>query len=160
VFKTTLKSLVAVGMLALVLTANAQQKPTAPPKAPPLSGGGGGMQAPFAGKAPKMTVEQALQQAVKADATLAPLEKAFKSAEESLKKKPKDAKAKKAYVEACYKYGHQAMINGNKQPRVLYRASLALLRRALKVDPKHEPSKTDKDTIESIYKTMPGGIPQ
>ncbi len=157
-FKTALKPIVVAGMLVLALSANAQQKPAAPPK--DKSPHSGAMQAPFAGKAPKMTVEQALQQAVKADATLAPLEKTFKTAEAEMKKKPKDAKAKKAYVEACYQYGHTAMVNGSKQPRILYRASLALLRRALKVDPKHEPSQKDKQLIEDIYKTMPGGIPQ
>jgi tetratricopeptide (TPR) repeat protein len=116
-------------------------------------------QAPFA-KGPKLTVEQALQQAVKADPDLAPLEKAFKTAEAALKKKPKDAKAKKAYVDAAYKYGHSAMVAGNKQPRVLYRAALALYRRALKVDPKHQPSLDDKKVIEDIYSSMPGGIPK
>lgn len=156
--KIALKPIFTAALLALTLNALAQQKPSAPPK--DKSPHSGGMQAPFAGKAPKMTVEQALQQAVKSDETLAPLDKAFKAAEINLKKKPKDAKTKKAYVDACYQYGHQAMVNGSKQPRVLYRASLALYRRALKVDPKHEPSLKDKQLIEDIYKTMPGGIPQ
>ena len=91
-------------------------------------------------KAPKMTAEEALKEAPKADTSLASLDKAFKETETKLKKSPKDAKAKKAYVDACYKYGHQAMVNGSKSPRILYRAALALYRRALKVDPKHQPS--------------------
>ncbi len=115
--------------------------------------------APFA-KGPKMTTEQALQQAAKTNPALASFDKSFKSAEATLKKKPKDAKAKKAYVEACYKYGHEAMVSGQASPKVMYRAALALFRRALKVDPKHKASLDEKKMIEDIYKTMPGGIPQ
>jgi tetratricopeptide (TPR) repeat protein len=117
------------------------------------------MQPPFA-KGPKLTTEQALKEAPKTDPSLKDLDKAFKDAEGKLKKKPKDAKLKKAYVEACYKYGHQAMLNGNKSPKVLYRAALALFRRGLKVDPKHQPSLDDKKTIEDIYQSMPGGVPK
>lgn len=156
--KRAVRPFFAVALLTFALSANAQQKPSAPPKG--KAPNSGAATAPFAGKAPKMTVEQALQQAVKADPALEPLEKTFKAAEANLKKKPKDAKVKKAYVEACYQYGRQAMASGNKQPRVLYRAALALYRRALKVDPKHAPSLNDKQVIEDIYKTMPGGVPQ
>ena len=49
--------------------------------------------APFAG-GPKLTVEQSLKEAPKADKSLLPLDKAFYAAEAKLKKSPKDAKVK------------------------------------------------------------------
>lgn len=139
----------ALGAILFTMPLQALSQGAVPPGHPPI------------GKpAPKMTSEQALKEATKADASLATLDKAFKEAETKLKKSPKDAKAKKAYVDACYKYGHQAMTNGNKSPKILYRAALALYRRALKVDPKHQPSLDDKKLIEDIYQTMPGGVPK
>lgn len=142
--KSLTRQVLVALLLAMPFTALAQGAPGQPPFA----------------KGPKITTEQALKEAPKADSTLAPLDKAFKAAEAKLKKSPKDAKAKKAYVDACYKYGHQAMANGSKSPKILYRASLALYRRALKVDPKHQPSLDDKKLIEDIYQSMPGGVPK
>lgn len=115
--------------------------------------------APFAG-GKKMTVAEALKAAPGTDPTLVPFEKEFKAAETKLKKSPKDAKVKKAYVDAAFKYGHEAMEKGQSSPRVMYRAALALYRKALAVDPKHKPSLAEKKLIEDIYSTMPGGIPK
>ena len=116
--------------------------------------------APFAG-GPKITCEQALVEAPKLDKGLAPLDKAFHAADAAFKKKPKDAKLKKAYIEATYKYGHTILTDeALANPKVKYRASLAAFRRVLAVDPKHAPSLADKKTIEDIYATMPGGIPK
>ena len=116
--------------------------------------------APFAG-AKKMTTEEALKEAPKLDKTLVPLAKAFSTAAAQLKAKPKDAAVKKAYVEAAYKYGHTMMIGqGKLPPPVQYRASLALYRKALAVDPKHKGCLEDKKMIEDIYQTMPGGVPK
>jgi len=115
--------------------------------------------APFAG-GKKMTVEEALKAAPSTDPTLVPFEKTFKAAEVKLKKSPKDAKVKKMYVDATYKYGNAAMEKGQSSPKIMYRAALALYRKALAVDPKHKPSLDEKKMIEDIYKTMPGGIPK
>lgn len=122
---------------------------------------GGGAVAPFAGGGKPMTSEEALKEVPKLDKSLAPLEKSFKAAEARLKKSPKDAKVKKAYVDAAYKYGHTVMTGQGKLPsRVMYRAALALYRKALKVDPKHKPSLEDKKLIEDIYKQMGMPVPR
>ncbi len=115
---------------------------------------------PFAGKS--MTTEAALKEAPKDDPTLAPLDKAFTAAAAALKKSPKDAKVKKAYVEAAYKYGKTCEDNANNKLSrpVQYRAALALYRKALAVDPKHQPSLDEKKKIDDIYASMPGGIPK
>ena len=122
----------------------------------------GGMPgAPYAG-AKKMTTEAALIQAPKDDPSLLPLEKAFVASAGSLKKSPKDAKVKKAYVEAAYKYGKTCEDNasGKLSRPVQYRAALALYRKALAVDPKHKLSLDEKQKIDDIYKSMPGGVPK
>ena len=116
--------------------------------------------APFAG-GPKITCEEALVQAPKLDKGLAPLDKAFHTADVAFKKKPKDAKLKKTFIEATYKYGHTILYDeALSNPKVKYRASLAAFRRVLAVDSKHVGSLADKKKIEDIYATMPGGIPK
>jgi hypothetical protein len=127
----------------------------------PLSVQAQGGAPPFAG-AKAMTTESALKQAPKDDPSLVPLDKAFYAAAAALKKSPKDPKVKKAYVEAAYKYGKTAEDNASgKLPRpVQYRTALALYRKALAVDPKHKPSLDEKQKIDDIYKSMPGGIPK
>ena len=122
----------------------------------------GGMPgAPYAG-GKKVTVAEALIQAPKDDPGLAPLDKAFYSAAAALKKSPKGAKIKKAYVETAFKYGKTCEDNasGKLSRPVQYRAALALYRKALAVDPKHKPSIDEKQKIEDIYKSMPGGVPK
>jgi hypothetical protein len=117
--------------------------------------------APFAGGGKPMTSEEALKEVPKLDKSLVPLEKAFNDSQAKLKKSPKDAKVKKAYVDAAYKYGHTVMTSQGKLPsRVMYRAALALYRKALAVDPKHQPSLNDKKMIEDIYKGMGMPIPK
>lgn len=116
--------------------------------------------APFAAGA-NLTAEQALKEAPKKNPKLAPLQKEYDAAEARWKKKPKDAAAKKAYVEAAYKYGHTIMVGrGDLPPAIQYRASLALYRKALAVDPKHQPTLADKKSIEDIYKSMGRPIPK
>lgn len=122
---------------------------------------GGAGAPPFAGAKP-MTTEQALAQAPKDDPSLAPYLKAMTAAAGALKKGSKDPKAKKAYVEATYKYGKACEDNasGKLSRPVQYRAALALYRRALAIDPKHKPSLDEKKKIDDIYAGMPGGIPK
>jgi hypothetical protein len=155
----------------------ASSMPAAPPgTAPPLAGGGGPMTAPplaggtpqagasgapFAG-GPAMSAEEALKSVSKMDAALVPLEKAMQSAEKAMKSQPDNAKAKADYVEATYKFGHAIMTDrsGNLPQVVMYRAALAAYRRALAVDPKHQPSRDDKKLIEDIYVQMGRSIPK
>ena len=118
----------------------------------PFAGGGAGMK--------KMTTEEALKAAPGADPTLKPFDKEFTTAAAKLKKSPKDAKVKKAYVDAAFKYGHAAMERGQSAPRVMYRASLALYRKALAIDPKHQPSLAEKKVIEDIYRSMNIDVPK
>jgi hypothetical protein len=136
---------VLIGAMPLAM---AQKKGTAPHGAPYAAG-------------PNLTTEQALKKVPSLDKSLIPLEKAMDAAHAKLKHSPKDPAAKKAYVEATYKYGHTVMMDrGKLPPKIQYRAALALYRHALAVDPHHQPSLTDKKLIEDIYRTMPGGIPK
>lgn len=115
--------------------------------------------APFAG-GKTVTLAEAVKMAPQEDKTLAPLAKAADAAEAKLKKSPKDAAAKKAYVEAAYKFGYGAEYSSVLGAKVKYRAALAMYRKALAVDPKHEPSLKEKKQIDDIYKNMPGGVPK
>ena len=108
-----------------------------------------------------MTSEEALKQAPKDDPSLQPLDKAFSEAGAKLKKSPKDAKLKKAYVDTGYNYGHTVMMDrGKLRPTVQYRAALAIYRKVLVVDPKHKKTLEDKKLIEDIYKQMGLPIPK
>ncbi|HLV79904.1 MAG TPA: hypothetical protein VKT32_06455 [Chthonomonadaceae bacterium] len=109
-----------------------------------------------------MTTTQALQKAPKMDPSLAPLDRAFTVSLADFRKHPKDARAKKAVVDSGDRYGDALMFyKGTKLTRpVQYRAALAVYRKILAVDPHDQDSLTNKNTIESIYKTMPGGIPK
>lgn len=115
--------------------------------------------APFAG-GKTVTLAEAVKMAPIQDKSLAPLAKAADAAEAKLKKSPKDAAAKKSYVEATYKFGYGAEYSMVLGPKVKYRAALSLYRKALAVDPKHQQSLTEKNKIEDIYKNMPGGVPK
>lgn len=108
----------------------------------------------------KLTMAQAVEEAPKDDKALVPLAEAFTKSEAKLKADPKDAAAKKAFVEAAYNYGHAAEYSDALGPRVKYRAALYLYRKALATDPQHAPSVKEKDQIEQIYAGMPGGVPK
>ena len=131
--------------------------------APLMAGaqGGGGMVPPFAGGAghKPMTLDEAVKMAPQQDKSLVPLAKAADAAEAKLKKLPKDPAAKKAFVDAAYKFGHAAEYGDKLPPTVRYRAALAMYRKVLAVDPKHTPSLTEKQQIEAIYKNMGMPIP-
>ncbi len=109
-------------------------------------------QGPFAAQA-NMTCAQALSQASKDDPELAKMAKSFDADAAKLKKSPKDAKVKKAYVEDGVKYEQKIVRGANKLgPAIKYRAGLALCRLVLKVDPKNPECVKDKALIEHIYK--------
>ena len=116
---------------------------------------------PFAGGKP-ISCAEALKQAPQADPDLVPVAKALADYEAKLKKTPKAAPAKKAVVDAAFKYGDMLMHlpQGKLSPKIQYRAALALFRRALELDPKHKGSMEEKQAIEDIYRNMPGGIPK
>ena len=118
--------------------------------------------APFAqGGGSNMTAEEALKQVPTLDPKFAPMDKDMRAKEAALKQEPNDAKAKSAYVESAYNYGHTLVLGPTTVPqRAQYRAALALFRRALKVDPKHEQSLNESKTINDIYTQMGRPIPQ
>lgn len=108
-----------------------------------------------------MTSTQALQEAPKDDTDLAPLAKSFNGDATRLKKAPKDAKVKKAYVDSGVKYEQKIVRSSNKlSPAVKYRAGLALCRLILAADPKNPVAKKDMDEIVTIYKSMGRPIPK
>jgi hypothetical protein len=117
--------------------------------------------APFAGQA-KMTCGQALKEVPKDDTELAPLAKSFDADAARLKKSPKDAKVKKAYVDSAVKYEQKIYVGANKlSPTVKYRSTLALCRVVLAVDPKNPTCKKDMGQIVDIYtNSMHVPIPQ
>ena len=127
------KSVALFAMLlipAVPVCASAQAKPGAPP---------------FAAKK-SMTCEEALKQAPKDDADLAPLAKGLTDASAKLKKSPKNAAVKKAYVDSAFKYGDALMHlpSGRLTPPVQYRAAFGLFGNALAVDPIYQGSLAEK----------------
>lgn len=109
----------------------------------------------------KPTLSQALAEAPVDDPSLKPLAQKYAQAEAALKAHPNDPNVKKAYVNAAYNYAHAIEYVSDKlEPMIKYRAALLLYRKALAVDPTNAPSEREKDQIEAIYRTMPGGIPQ
>ena len=118
--------------------------------------------APFAKSgASSMTAEEALKQVPALDKNFAPMQADLTGKEAALKLAPNDPKAKSAYVESAYNYGHKLVLGPTSAPQtVQYRAALALYRRALKVDPKHQPSLDETKTIEDIYTQMGRPIPK
>ena len=109
--------------------------------------------APYAsGAKSNMTAEEALKQVPTADPKFAMMDRDMRDKEALLKQAPNDPKAKAAYVDSAYKYGHALVIGPTDAPKaVQYRGALALFRRALKVDPNHAQSKDEAKTIEDIY---------
>ena len=106
-----------------------------------------------------LTAEAALKKVPEVAPQLAPQKKAMDDAEAALKKSPADPKTKSAYVDATYNYAHSIMQTGDPKT-IMYRASLALYRRILKVDPAHQPSLDDKKMIEAIYASLNRPVPQ
>ena len=157
--KRSLQIVFAIAGL-LLLPAVLLAQPPVPVQRPQVHVHGRG-QAPYASSG-TMTTAQALAQAPKMDPSLAPLDHAFTAAQADLKKHPKEARAKKAFVDAGNRYGNSLMYyKGTKLSRaVQYRAALAVYRKVLAVDPHDQNSLNNKNMIESIYRTMPGGIPK
>ena len=109
----------------------------------------------------KITLEEALASVPKTEPKYEDYAKRLTEAEAALKEKPDDPATKKTYVETAYEYGHEVMAGANQIPApIKYRAALALFRRALKVDPDHAPSQTDKKSIEDVYTQLGRPIPE
>ena len=108
-----------------------------------------------------LLVAPAAAQDLKADkAQLAKVEKQYVAAKAAFTKKPKDAKLKKAYVDATVKFGTATMTSNALPPRSKYPGALKLYREALKVDPKNDEAKNNAAMIEAIYKQMGRPVPK
>lgn len=116
--------------------------------------------APFAGMA-KMTCAEALAKISRDNSDIGKLAKSFDADAAKLKKSPKDAKVKKAYVESGVNL-EQKIYNGagKLSSPIRYRASLALCRMVLTVDPKNTVCKMNMDKIVEIYKGMHMEVPK
>lgn len=92
-------------------------------------------------------------------AMLATLENAQLSAKAAFAKKPKDAKAKKAYIDATMKLADAELISPALLPKDKYPKALRHYREVRKVDPKHTKANEQIALIEGIYKSMKRPIP-
>ena len=74
-------------------------------------------------------------------------------------KKPKDIKAKKAYVDANVALGLQYTYSTTVDRKEKYKLALKCFREALKYDPKNPDAKQMHDQIVGIYKSMGRPVP-
>lgn len=93
-------------------------------------------------------------------AMLAGLEKKHVAAEAAYKKKPTDAKLKKAHIEAATKLADAVLVSPALPPREKYPKSLRLYRGVVKIDAKNAHAKKQIDLIEGIYRSMGRPIPK
>lgn len=91
---------------------------------------------------------------------LAKLEATYTSAKAAHSKKPKDAKLRKAFVDATVKLGTATMISVYLAPKDKYPRALRLYREALRIDPKNKEASENGKMIEDIYRSMGKEIPK
>src|SRR5689334_16301603 len=108
-------------------------------------------QAPFAGAA--LEPHSKDPAVVKAEAAADKLAKQMKA-------KPKDTTLKLKVAEAYYQAGHTLEYSTKLGSKTRYRGALKHYRKALALNPKHAGALVEKQKIEDVYRTMPGGIPQ
>jgi Tfp pilus assembly protein PilF len=90
---------------------------------------------------------------------IAILLKKHAAAKTAFTKKPKDAKVKKAYVDANVALGLQYTYAGSVDRKEKYKLALKYLREALKHDPQNKEAKPMHDQIVNIYKSMGRPVP-
>lgn len=93
------------------------------------------------------------------DAKLKELKATYATAKKNHTAKPKDAKAKKALVNASFALGMGSMYSVSLPARVKYKDALTYFRETLKLDPKHKLAAEQKKLIEDIYKSMGRPVP-
>lgn len=96
----------------------------------------------------------------KEQATLAKYKKEMQAAKAAFDKNPKDAKAKKLYVDRTVRLGTATMVSPALTPREKYPAALKLYKEALKLDPKNKEAKNNSEMIVEIYKSMGRPVPK
>jgi hypothetical protein len=88
------------------------------------------------------------------------LEKAYVAAKATFAKKPKDPAAKKAFVNAAVKFGHESMMSNALDRSVKYKQALRVYREVLKIDPQNPVAKPESELIINIYKSLGKPIPK
>lgn len=91
---------------------------------------------------------------------LAALEKKHVAAEAAYKKKPTDAKLKKAHLDAATKLADAVLYSPALAPKDKYPKALRLYRGIKNVDAKNVHAKKQIEQIESIYRSMGRPIPK
>lgn len=81
------------------------------------------------------------------------------AAKAKYEKSPKDAKLKKAYVQATFKLAEAQLVSPALTPKEKYPSALRNYRTVVKLDPKNTAAKERIATIEAIYKSMGRPIP-
>ena len=94
-----------------------------------------------------------------AKATMAKLTAVQKKADAAYKKNPKNAAARKAYIDANNRHGLAAMRTDALDRKLKYKVALTDFRKVLKADPKNAIAKENHDLIVSIYKSMKRPVP-
>ncbi len=84
----------------------------------------------------------------------------YKAAKAALSKNPKDAKAKKRFVAAGVKFGHESMMSSVLDRKLKYKQALTVYREVLKVDPKNPVAKQESELIINIYKSLGRPVPK
>ncbi len=84
---------------------------------------------------------------------------AYAKAKKVLAAKPKDKKAKQAFVVAGDRFATATMMSPDLDRKVKYRESLRVYREVLKVDPQNKEAKNNSEMIISIYKQLGKPIP-
>lgn len=93
-------------------------------------------------------------------AELARIERLQKSAKAAFDKKPKDVKFRKNYISLSLLLANNTQASMALGSKEKYPKALRLYREVLKTDPTNKEAKTNRDLIESIYRSMGRPIPK
>lgn len=91
---------------------------------------------------------------------LASLAKAYTQAKSNYAKNLKDGAAKKKLVACATSYADAVLVSPALKPTEKYPKALSLYREILRLDPKNKNAASNRDLIESIYKSMGRPIPK
>jgi hypothetical protein len=115
-----------------------------------------GAQTPPPGQKGKAATRQTQQVS---DAKLKELETFYSTAKANFAKKPKDVKAKNAFINSTFAVGVGRMYSVSLPPRAKYSTALDAFREVLKLDPKHKGANENYNLIAGIYKQMGKPVP-
>lgn len=93
-------------------------------------------------------------------AKLASLEKTYTVAKAKFTKNAKDAKIKRAYLDATNAFADATMRSAALTSKEKYPKALRLFREVLKTDPANKTAAENRDMIEGIYKSMGRPVPK